>query len=155
MSVYLSPERIRDMLREAGPGVAPPEIRHFQFIVILADDGDAEKLPTIINAVMTTLVRRRATISNVLPPLFLALFGVPFPENNSAEARRALVDALLSEHGDRIRIAHGEADGPVGIFGKDHLIYGAIIPGLSEILRKLFETQFGIATEIGSKTPLG
>jgi len=155
MGGHLSPERIRGMLREAGPGVARPEMRHFQFIVILADDGDAEKVPAIINAVMTTLVRRRANISNALPPLLLALFGVPFAENNSAEARRALVHALLSEHGDRIRIAHGEADGLVGMFGKDRLLYGAIIPGLSEILKKLFETQFGIATEIGSKTPLG
>jgi hypothetical protein len=149
MEEYVSPEVIAKMLGETKPEIRPLEVKHFQFVVILADDTYPQKAPAIISAVMGTLVRHRANISNVTPLLFVALLGVPFPEGNSVEARRGLVDALLRENGDRIRIVHGECDGAVGMFGGDgRWTYGALLPGLAGILKKLLETKFGTAIEI-------
>jgi hypothetical protein len=154
MDEYVSPEVIAKVLRETKPEIRPPEVKHFQFVVILADDTNPQEVPAIISAVMGTLVRHRANISNSTPLLFVALLGVPFPEGNSAEARRGLVDALLRENGDRIRIVHGECDGASGTFGgHGRWTYGAVIPKFSGILKKLLETKFGTAVEVESKTP--
>jgi len=153
MAEYVSPEAIAKLLSETKPEITPPEIKHFQFVVILADDTYPQKAPAIISAVMGTLLEHRANVSNVTPLLFVALLGVPFPEGNSAEARRGLVEALLRENGDRIRIVHGECDGAFGTFGgHGRWIYGALLPGLAEILKKLLETKFGTAVEIESNT---
>ena len=103
---------------------------------------------------MGTLVEHRANVSNVTPLLFVAQLGVPFPEGNSAKARRRLVDALLRENGDRIRIAYGECDGAFGMFGgHGRRTYGALLPGLAGNFEKLLETRFGTAVEVESKTP--
>jgi hypothetical protein len=156
MQKYVGPEEIAKLLGENKGEIAPPEAKHFQFVVILADDTYPQEAPAIISAVMGTLVKQRATVLNATPLLFVALLGVPFPEGNSAEARRELVDTLLREHGDRIRVVHGECDGAVGMFGGDvRWTYGALLPGLSGILKKLLETKLGTAVEIESKTPNG
>jgi hypothetical protein len=156
MQEYVSPEEIAKLLSENKREITPPEVKHFQFVVILADDTYPQKAPAIISAVMGTLVEQRATILGAMPLLFVALLGVSFPEGNSAEARRGLVDALLRENGDRIRIVHGECDAAFGMFGgHGRWTYGALLPGLSGILKKLLETKFGTAAEIESHAPNG
>jgi hypothetical protein len=156
MQKYVSPDEIAKLLGEKKGEIAPPEVKHFQFVVILADDTYPQKAPAIISAVMGTLVEQRASVLNSTPLLFVALLGVPFPEGNSAEARRGLVDTLLREHGDRIRIVHGECDGSVGMFGgHGRWTYGALLPGLAGILKKLLATKLSTAVEIESKTPNG
>ena len=145
----VSPEVIEKLLREAGSEVKQPEVKHFQFVVILADDTNPHDVPAMISKIVGTLVQHRANVSANMSSLFVALLGVPFPESNSAEARRALVDALLLENGERIKIAHGECDGAVGVFGCDkRRTYGGVIPGFSSILRKLVEIEPGTAVEI-------
>lgn len=154
MEEHVSPEVIAKLLGETKPEISPPEVKHFQFVVLLADDTFPQKAPAIISAVMGTLVEHRANVSNVTPLLFVALLGVTFPEGNSAEARRRLVDALLRENGDRIRIVHGECDGAFGMFGgHGRWTYGALLPGLAGNFEKLLETRFGTAVEVESKTP--
>jgi len=96
-----------------------------------------------------TLIQHHSTVTHITSSLVVALLGVPFPEGNSADARRELVDALLRENGDRIRIAHGECNGTVGLFGgPERWDYGAVIPGFSAVLKKLLEARFGTAVEI-------
>jgi hypothetical protein len=147
---YLSPQVIGKLLRETEKEIHPPEVKHFQFVVIFVDDSNPqEEVAARINAVMRTLAQHRATISNITASVVVALFGVPFPEGDSAEARCELVKALLQEHVGRIRIAHGQCDGPVGLFGdKERSAYGAVIPGFSGILKKLLEIKLGTAVEI-------
>src|SRR5580692_1845367 len=111
MQEYISSEAIAKLLRETKPEIRAPEVKHFQFVLILADDTNPQEIPAIISAVMGTLVQHRANISNITPLFFVALLGVPFPDGNSAAVRQRLVDALLRENGDRIRIVHGERDG--------------------------------------------
>jgi hypothetical protein len=146
---HASPEVIEKLLRGTKSEIRPPEVKHFQFVVILIDDKNPEQVPTMISTVMGTLVQHHANISNVTPSLFVALLGVPFPEGNSADIRRELVDALLQENGERIRIAHGQCDGAVGTLGgHGRWTYGAVIPGVSGVLKKLLEIKFGTAVEI-------
>ena len=146
---YLSPEVIEKVLRETKPEIRPPEVKHFQFVVILAEDTNPQEVPVIFDTVMGTLGQHRVCVSNITPALLIGLLGVPFPEGNSPEARGELVDALLRKSGDRIRIVHGQCDGPVGTFGgHGRWTYGALIPEFSGVLKKLLETKFGAAVEV-------
>jgi hypothetical protein len=149
MQEYVSPHAVAKLLRETEPEIKPLEIKHFQFVVALADDTNPQEVPTLISKVMGTLAKNRVNISSITSSLFVALLGVPFPEGNSAEARRELVDGLLRENGDRIRIVHGQCNGAFGTFGgHGRWTHGAVIPGFSGILKKLVETKFGTAVEI-------
>jgi hypothetical protein len=103
MEAYVSGEVIAKLLGETKPEITPPEVKHFQFVVILADDTYPQKAPAIVSAVMGTPVEHRANVSNVTPLLFVALLGVSFPEGNSAEARRSLVVARILRRNDVIR----------------------------------------------------
>jgi len=144
---YLSPEVIRRLLLNPIP--RQPEVKHFQFVVILLEETNPQKVSELVGSVMDTIFQHRAIVTNNTPSLLIALLGAPFTDGNSPEARRELVDALVQKHGDRIRIAHGECDGAFGNFGGDgRWIYGAAIPGFAEILKKLLETKVGTAVEI-------
>jgi hypothetical protein len=146
---HLSSEVIAMLHRETGSEIKPPEVKHFQFVVVMADDTNPEDVPGTISKIVYIIVQRRATVSDITSSLVVGLLGVPFPEDNSAEARRGLVDALLRESGNRIRIVHGECDGAVGNFGgPERWAYGAVIPGFSRILKKLVEVEFSAAIEI-------
>jgi hypothetical protein len=146
---YVSPEAVAKLLRETKHEIRLPEVKHFQFVVMLVNDTNPLEVPAMISNAVGTLVRQRATVENISSSLLVGLLGVPFPEGNSPQARRELVDALLQDNGDRIRIAHGECDGAVGMFGShERWTYGAVIPGFSGVLKKLLETKFGDAVEL-------
>jgi hypothetical protein len=146
---YLTPEVTEKLLREPGSEIGPPEVKHFQYVVAMADDTNPEEVPAMTGKIVQVLVEHHATVANIMSSLLVALLGVPFPAETSAGARRELVEALLRENGDRIRIVHGECDGAVGIFGgAERWTYGAVIPGFSGILKRLIETEFGTAVEI-------
>lgn len=146
---YVSPEVIEKLLCEADPGIKPPGVQHFQFVVALADDSNPQEVPARVGEVLEIFVQHHANVSHITSSLFVALLGVPFPEYDSAEARRELVDALLRKNGDRIRLVHGQCDGAYGAFGgPERWTFGAMIPGFSGILKRLIETKFGTAAEI-------
>jgi hypothetical protein len=144
---YLSPEVIRRLLQN--PNLVSPQVKHYQYVVVLADDSNLQEIQPMISKITEIFVQHHATISVVSSSLFVALLGVPFNDCNSPEARRKLVDALLQELGGRIRIGHGEADSLVGNLGGPlRYSYGAVIPGFSGVLKKLLDTNFGTAVEI-------
>jgi hypothetical protein len=148
MGEHLSPELIK-LISEKRSEIRPPEVRHFQFVVAIADDTNPKEVPAMIGTIMQVFVEHDASVSHITSSVFVALLGAPFPEDNSVAARRGLVDALLRESGNRIRIVHGECDGAVGNFGgPKRWTYGAVIPGFSRILKQLVETKFGTAVEV-------
>jgi hypothetical protein len=145
---YLSPEVIEMLLAEKGAEIKPPEVKHFQFVVALADDRNPLEVPVMLSKITRTLIQHHSMVTHITSSLVVALLGVPFPEGNSAEARRELVGALLRENGDRLRIAHGECEAAVGMFGgPQRCTYGAVIPEFSGILKTLLETKLGSAVE--------
>ena len=149
MPEHVSPEAIDKLLGDKNQAIRPPEVKHFQFVLILIDDTNPQAVPATISAVVGTLVRQRANVSSLTSSLLVGLLGTPFPEGNSPQARRELVGALLQDSGDLIRIAHGACDGAVGMFGgHERWAYGAVIPGFSGILKKLLEIKFGTAIEV-------
>ena len=144
---YLSPEVIRGLL--ATPDLVQPTVKHFQFIVILLDEPDPQRIATLMSGLVRTLFDHKATISSASPSLVVGLFGVPFPDGNWPEARRAAVEALLKEKDSRIRIAYGECDALVGNLGGPlRYTYDAAIPGFLGILKKLLESEPGSAFEV-------
>ena len=146
---YVSPEVIEKLMSEKASGIASPEAKHFQYVVAMADETNPDEVPAMIGKIVQVLVENHATVTNIMSSLVVALLGVPFQAGNSAGARMELVEALLRENGDRIRIVHGECDGAVGNFGgPKRWSYGAMIPGFSAILKRLIETKFGVAVEI-------
>jgi len=150
----LERRKVRKQLRNlADPQVVAelqePKTRHFQFLLILINETNPKGIPAVITRVVDTIIEHGAMLSDITSSLIVGLFGVPFPEGNSPEVRRGLVEALLRENGDRIRIAHGECDGAVGNFGSQkRCSYGALVPRFSEVLKTLLETKFGTAVEI-------
>jgi len=146
---YVSPPTIARLLRQGKYGIKPPEVKHFQFVLALADDTNPQDVPATLSNIVGTLLLHQSTVMEITCSLVVGVLGVPFLEGNSAEARRALVAALLQENGDRIRIAHGECNALVGMFGGSiRSTYGAMIPAFSEILKKLLAAPLGTALEI-------
>jgi hypothetical protein len=148
---FTSTEVIANLQGETQLSVGKIEARHFQFVAILVDERNSEEVSATIGTVVRTLLQHEAMLSSVTSSLIVGLLGVPFPKGDSPEARRGLVEALLRENGDRIRIAHGQCDGAVGLLGtKERCTYGEIIPGFSGILKKLLDTKFGAAVDLDS-----
>ena len=149
LNEYVSSQTLGKLLREGGSEIKPPEVKHLQFVVALADDTNPQDVPAMISKVTDTLLRHHVHVLQVTSSLFMALLGVPFTEGNTPNTRREVVSALLHENGERIRIVHGECDGAFGMFGGHaRWTYGAVIPGFSGILNKLLETKLGTAVEI-------
>lgn len=144
---YLSPEVIRRLL--LNKSLVEPQVKHFQFAVVLFEEANPQKISALMSDVISTLFEYKATVTSVSPAFLVALFGVPFPDGHWPEARRAVVEALLKEGDSRIRIAHGECDALVGNLGGPlRYTYDAAIPGFLGILRKLLDADPGSAFEV-------
>ncbi|MGA2422101.1 MAG: hypothetical protein ABSG69_18665 [Candidatus Acidiferrum sp.] len=144
---YLKPEVLRKLL--SSPEIVEPVVRHFQFVLALPDDTNSQQVSVIIGKAINTMFDHDATFLSGAPSLLFAILGAPLNRHNSAAERRALVDALLRENGNQIRIAHRECAGLVGNIGVARRYqYSALIPGFSGILKKLLETNPGTAVEI-------
>jgi hypothetical protein len=145
---YVSPEQMEKVMHEL-PRIEPLETRHFQYVMVLADDANAREVPAMIQKIVETVLQHKATVSDITSGLVVAILGVPFETDNSAAARQKLVDALLRESSIRVRIVHGECDGAVGnLGGPKRFSYSQVIPRFSAILKNLLATEFGTAVEI-------
>jgi len=153
LAKYITPKSASRILRSfESRGAPPPETKHFQFIVVHIRDTDDAETPRIISSVVDTLISGQSTLDNITSSLVVALMGVPYPEYDSSQARLDLVEALLRENGKAIRIAHGECNGLVGLFGgKARFHWGACIPEFSKVLSTLLNLEFGTALEFKSK----
>jgi hypothetical protein len=144
---YLSPEVIRRLLTR--PDLVRPTVKHFQFVVVVFEEANPQEISALMTDVVGTLFEHKATVTSVSPAFLVGLLGVPFPDGNSPEARRAVVESLLRGNGSRIRIAHGECDALVGNLGGPlRYTYDAAIPGFLGILRKLLDADPGSAFEV-------
>jgi hypothetical protein len=45
---HLSPEVIEMLQRETGSEIKPPQVKHFQFVVAIADDANPEEVPAMM-----------------------------------------------------------------------------------------------------------
>jgi len=117
--------------------------------MVLIEVSDIQELQSIIAPLTDTLMEHSAHISVFTSSFLVAVLGSHFPQWDTPELRRKLVDTLLQKYGHRIRIAHGQCDGAVGVLGTKRLLaYGEVIPDFSGILTKLLETSVGAAVEI-------
>ena len=146
---FVSLDVIRLIAKSPNEFVRKPKQRHFQFVVILLDDSRAEDIPANLSRIADACLRYRSMISNISASLVVACLGVPFPEGDSVEARLSLVNTLVAENGDRIRVAHGQCNGMVGNLGsRQRFCYEAVIPRFSEILKQLLNSPNGIVLEV-------
>jgi hypothetical protein len=149
----LPPELVEKTLLDVQAGRMPKRcaIRHFQFVLVDLKETLPSEISAAVGRVVDAFFRHGALLSNVTPSLVVGYLGIPNSnsKSDSVEARLSLVAALLSENGDSIRVMHGQCDGVAGNLGsRGRWIYGAIIPGFSEILRKLLAAQFGTSREV-------
>jgi hypothetical protein len=132
------------LLRERYSEIGRPEVKHFQYVVVIADDTSPENVQAMIAEIVQIFVKHPAAVNNITSSLFVALLGTPFPGDNSAERRPRLVDTLRRENGSRIRIVPRGCDGAVGrVGGPKRWTCGAVIPGISGILKKPLKAAFG------------
>ena len=149
---FINPEALAKLRGNTQLHVGKIDEKHFQFVLILIDDNNPWEIPGIIREVVGSLLQHGAMLSTLSSSLLVGLLGVPLPQGDSSEARHGLVEALLRQNGERIRIAHGQCDGAVGLLGTDErCIYSEVIPGFSSILKRLLEANFGTAVEIESR----
>jgi len=128
---------------------AAPEIRHFQFVIILLDDERPDDVPAMLNRVVDAIFNHHAMISNIYVSLVVAWFGFPFPDTDSVEERLKLVNTLVTGSKDLLRIAHGQCNGKVGNMGSEkRFAYGAVIPDFNNILKRLLDSPLGTVIEV-------
>lgn len=146
---YVSPEAIQGALRDARHLETTLESRQFQFVVIAIDETNAKEVPEIIRSLISIVVEHRANLASVTSSIVLAVFGVPFQDADSEEQRRKLVDAVMLAHRQRVKIAHGQCHGDVGLLGAGgRFTYTQIIPEYQDVLKSLFEASSGTAIEV-------
>ena len=140
----------RDAIKKAEEGMKqyplgkPPEQRHFQFVIVQLDERTPEDVSALLGNVFETCFRHWGVVSNVSVSLLVAYLGQPFEKYDTVENRLALVDDLVRENPNKLRIAHGQCHGLIGNFGSvQRSFWGAFIPDFSGILRKLLEAPPG------------
>src|ERR1700729_1607560 len=62
---YISPEATEKLLRETGSGISSPEVKHFQYVVAMADDTNPDEVPAVIGKIVQLLVEHQATVTNI------------------------------------------------------------------------------------------
>lgn len=144
---YLAPEVVAILEKTPKIQLGKIQAQHFQFVVVHIDETRPDEVPQVIGKVFAAFTRNRTTLEGVTSSLVVGYFGIPFPEYDKPETRLELVRTILAENGSRVRVAHGQCTGLVGILGSEgRCTWGGIIPGFSEVLKKLFASDFG--TEI-------
>ena len=126
----------------------PPEIRHFQFVIVGLDDLPPDDAAKLVERLCDSFVSHGANIDCISSILVIGTFGLLNVED-SEEARVKLVGELLKAHGKFVRIAHGQCSSVVGNLGSKHRFnYMGLIPRLHEIREQLSETPIGTAFEV-------
>ena len=105
---YLSPEVIEKLLRETKAEISLLEVKHFQFVLTLADDTNPQEVPATLSKITRTLIQHHSTVTDVTSSLVLALLAYPFrkatPRRHAGSlsarcfARTATESALLMEN---------------------------------------------------------
>ena len=90
---YVSSDVIRLVERSPSEFSRQPEVRHFQFVVVLLDDSQHEDIQANLSRVVDACLRHRSMISNVSASLVVACLGVPFSDGDSVESRLSLVNS--------------------------------------------------------------
>jgi len=145
---YASPEVIK-AIATPHPLVKDPEHRHFQFVIVQIDESAVDDVSALLGKVIDACFRHGAIVSNVSVTLVISYMGPPFEQHDSLESRLALVDDLLRENPNRLRVVHGACNGLIGNFGvPQRSTWGALIPNFSGILRALLDAPQGTAIEI-------
>jgi hypothetical protein len=145
---YLPAEVIAHIEKAPKHFPSAPEPKAFEFIVIQAQDHDPQQLLSTLGRVISTCRAHGAGIPTVMSSLLVAHFGVFFPAP-APDSRTQCVSELLSENGSSIRMVHGRCEGMAGIIGAGKAFtFGSIVPGFSNVLAQLLQTDFGSAKEV-------
>ena len=132
-----------------------PQLKHFQYLVVLIDESNHEDASPLLGKVMEACFRHWAIVDIVYVSVLTAHLGSMFEQNDrdKPEIRRALVEDILRENPNKVRIAHGECTSLVGNFGCDkRFVWAALIPNFQDIFRKLLDSPPGTVMEIVETT---
>lgn len=151
-SKYLRPAAVKQTEKKTGWFINPPEVRHFQYVVVGLEELEFEKAALLMGRVLEAFYKNHGLISTYSPFLMIASWGTLRDAPDSVEDRLATVADVLAENGQLVRIAHGQATGIVGVLGGRHrFTYGPLIPGFQEIQDELSKAEFGTAFEVPEK----
>jgi predicted TIM-barrel fold metal-dependent hydrolase len=151
-SKYLSKDFLKQLEKDPPPYARKPEPKSFQFVILQIDESDPQDFSALLQKIMETCFRHGAYVSTVHMSLFVAHLGPPSDQNNNPESRRILVDDIVRENPNRVRVVHGECTGLIGVFGCElRSVWGPLIPNFSDILRKLLDAPMGTVIEISEE----
>jgi hypothetical protein len=147
---YVSPEIIKLIEQDPSKYIdLGPQKKHFQWILVNLEEASLESIPEQASRIVGACLEHRAFLSGVKSSLILAHLGSMFPDDDSCEKRMNLVNALLAENGDHVRVAHGQCYGLVGNIGTPrYMSWDVIIPNFTATVKNLLNTDFGAAIEV-------
>lgn len=146
---YVSPELVEQMLNEPSETPVPDEVL-IEYVIVLLREADVAKLSEIIGGVVEIGIDHNATIGSIISTMITLQFGCPYEDYEQRRSRVELVDDLMEQMGDKIKIVHGMCiRGYCGLWGsKSKMSFGALVPGFDRALEALCATKYGEAKEL-------
>lgn len=150
-STYLSPSMAGELAAHPERFRLPREAKTVDYIVIQVKDAPAESISAHFERAFPIVVDSGATIEDMTQSIAIATFGaLQIEKPAAAGARQALVERLIAELGDRIRLVHGRTNCLVGSYGSSQRFsFGSLIPNFTAVLSDLLALKFGTAKDLG------
>ncbi|MCC7048090.1 MAG: hypothetical protein IT562_15365 [Alphaproteobacteria bacterium] len=150
-STYLSPSTAREFAAHPERLRLHTEAKTVDYIVFQVEGAPAESVSALFERAFPINLDAGATIEDVTQSIAIATFGaLQIEKPAAAGARQALVERLIAELGDRIRVVHGRATCLVGNYGSSQRFsFGSLIPNFTAVLSDLLALKFGMAKDLG------
>lgn len=148
---YLAPEMAEMLAKHPERLGLHTEEKLVDFIVLQVADRSGAAMGASFERAFHLILDAGATIENVTQSIVIATFGaLPIEKPATSGARQALVQRLIAELGEGIRVVHGSATCLVGNHGpSQRFSFGSLIPNFTAILGGLLALEFGKAKDLG------
>jgi ABC-type sulfate transport system substrate-binding protein len=120
---------------------------YISFIFFQVNEKKIEKVPTLIKQSIEIVIKNDGIVGDILSSFVAVFFRIEDDYKN--EKSKQLIQDLIEQLGENIRIVYGKSIGFVGNLGsKECLKYGPVIPNISLLFQKLIELDYGTSVEV-------
>lgn len=120
-------------------------------LLVQVRDDTAEEIRRNVELCVPVYQKYRGTILDMTASFQFVAFGVHGqPKEESRDRSRAVVDELMAECAESVRIVAFDGDMTYGNIGTDICMsYSVLVPKFDRLLTALLNTEFGCVTELG------
>jgi hypothetical protein len=143
-------EEINDIVRN--PPVTLGEIGQVQvhFLLAQARDDEALRVTEITCAIARVLNEFGGSITALVPPLLVSVFGAPLnPEGEDARRAKAAALAMTERLGSDVKVVYGTETGLCGLMELPRgAFFAPVLPNMRSHLEKLLSASPGTAVDV-------